>query len=437
MTLHEIRLVHNLCPHATSLQPLSVASQPGCPANRLCQIDTLVQLAMLEARVAEDGRMTIKYQLQVLGPKAGANAVALETEVSTLFETMGLDFFLHGELLQGASKVPEWEGFPVAVWFGGPGEADPDEVDIAIHYLERGFSIFPVVDDLSHFSAHTPECLHPINGQPLDLKKIALDVMSGFRLSRRQRQAFISYKRSESSGVANQLFHELVERRFRPFLDTVSVDTGVNFQKSLWGRMADVDLLILLDSPTALDSRWVHEEFNRAHDLGMGVVQLIWPGHKRTPGTELSIPIQLADTDFENGDSSKSGILKPDVMEKVVDTIESARIRSLNARRTRLVESLLSGASAIGLSIQVHPCRQVDVLRGADKLAEVVPFVGIPDSIAVFEHEKGSSHETTFVVYNGLGVDEVWAEHLRWLNQKAKVEVFPIDDFSNQLESIK
>lgn len=403
------------------------------------QSDTLCEnkLGRLGRPKFRYGKMTIKYQLQVLGPDSEANAGALKTEVSTLFEAMGLDFSLHGELLKGASRYPEWEGFPVAVWFGGPAAVDPGDLDIAIQFLERGFSIFPVVDNLSHYSAYTPKCLHPINGQPLDLKRVALDVMSGFRLSRRQRQAFISYKRSESSAVAHQLFHELVGKRFRPFLDTISVETGVNFQKSLWGRMADVDLLILLDSPTALDSRWVHEEFNRAHDLGMGVVQLIWPGHNRTPGTELSIPIQLADTDFENGTSSKSGVLKLDVLEKVVNTIEGARIRSLNARRTRLVESLLSGASAIGLTIQVHPCRQVDVLRGGDKVAEVVPFVGIPDSIAVFEHERDSAHETTFIVYNGLGVDEVWAEHLRWLNQKAKVEVFPIDDFSNQLQSIK
>jgi hypothetical protein len=75
-------------------------------------------------------------------------------------------------------------------------------------------------------------------------------------------------------------------------------------------------------------------------------------------------------------------------------------------------------------------------MRGPTKLAEVMPFVGIADSIAVFEQELESSHETTFIVYNGLGVDEQWAEHLRWLNKKAKVEVFQIDDFSNYLGRI-
>lgn len=381
--------------------------------------------------------MKIKYQMQILGPNGEANAAALEDEVSRLFEAMGLDFSLHGEILHGALRAPEWEGFPVAVWFGGAGASNPDECDMAIHFLERGFSVFPVVSDLGHYMAHTPKCLHPINGQELDLKEVARNVMSGFRLSRKQRQAFISYKRAESRGVANQLFHQLSERLYRPFLDTVSVDKGADFQKSLWSRMADVDLLVLLDSPTALESRWVHEEFNRAHDLGMGVVQLIWPGHPRTLGTELSIPFQFTDGDFEHGDSSPSGVLKPEVLEKVVDMIESTRIRSLNARRTRLVEGLLSGASGTGLTIQVHPCRQVDVLRGDDKLAEVVPFVGIPDSIAVFEHERDSTHETTFVVYSGLGVDEQWTEHLHWLNQKAKVEVSQIEDFSNHLKSIK
>lgn len=378
----------------------------------------------------------IKYQLVLLGQERTAKAPAVIAEVKKCFRDVGLDFAQHGQLLEGATKLPEWKGFPVAVWFGGSDIADDNEVKLVDELLARGFNVFPVVASLNNYKASTPANLHPMNGQEFNVARVACDIMIGFRLARRFRQAFISYKRDESGGVGNQLFHELTERGYRVFLDTVSVEAGADFQKSLWSRMADVDLLVLLDSPKALSSEWVHKELLRASDLGMGVVQLIWPNHKRTAGTDFSAPLALLGTDFVNGKADRHDALTDGMLRKVVDTVESERIRSLNARRTRLVEGLLSTVAGKGVTLLIHPARQVDVMKGADKLAEVVPFVGVPDSIAVYEHDLGKGHEQTFVVYNGLGVDEQWAAHLKWLNEKATIEVFQIDDFSNYIGRI-
>jgi hypothetical protein len=374
-----------------------------------------------------------RYQLVLLGQERDAWRDALLAEVTAMFQSVGLDFGVNGELLEGAGNAPAWDGFPVAVWCGGAASANPDEVKLVDEFLTRGFGVYPVVAALDNYKLHTPANLHPINGQIAEMKRVGADVMRGFRLARRYRQAFISYRRSESSGVANQLFHEMSERGYRVFLDTVSVEAGADFQKALWSRMADVDLLILLDSPTALDSRWVHEELNRAHDLGMGVLQLIWPRHKRTAGTELSTPLPLENSDFEGGTSLPENPLKVETLGRILNAVESERIRSLNARRTRLVEGLLSNVDGKGVTLLVHPTRIVDVMKGAIKLAEVVTFVGVPDALSVYQHELDKSHEQTFVVYNGLGVDEQWAKHLKWLNEKATVEVFQIDDFGDYI----
>lgn len=378
----------------------------------------------------------VKYQLVLVGQERIEKGDALINVIRERFRDVGLNFDENGELIQGGRKLPDWKGFPVAVWFGGAGNPDQDEVKLVTEMLARGFSVFPVVVSLQNYSACVPAILHPINGLEFNPARLAADVMKGFRLARKYRQAFISYKRDESSGVAGQLFHELMEKGYRVFLDTVSVDVGVDFQHALWSRMADVDLLILLDSPHALSSDWVHKELLRGSDLGMGVVQLIWPHHKRTPGTEFSTPVPLDERDFLNSKIDRNGTLVPSTLEKVVDVIENERIRSLNARRTRLVEGLLSQTKGKGVSLLVHPARQVDVLKGTTKLAEVLPFVGVPDSIAVYEYDKGKQHDHTYVVYNGLGVDAQWAEHLKWLNQKASVEVFQIDDFGTYIARI-
>ena len=376
----------------------------------------------------------IKYQLVLLGQDKASKAAAITGQVTKLFAELGLDFAIHGEVLAGASRLPEWEGFPVAVWFGGTGKADADEVKLADEFLARGFAVFPVVKLLSDYSKSVPTNLHPINGQEYVVSKVANDIMLGFRLARRQRQAFISYKRTDSAGVASQLFHELSDRGYRVFLDTASVEAGVNFQNALWSRMADVDLLILLDTPNALKSEWVHKELNRAHDLGMAVVQLIWPNHKRSVGTELSAPLPLKLKDFIGKRALASSRLQEATLVRIVDRIESERIRSLNSRRTRVVDVLTTTMSSGNYKFIVHPAKHLDVMRGNAKLAEVIPFVGVPDSTAVHEHDRTKQYEHTVVVYNGLGVDEEWATHIKWLKQRAVVEIFPTDDFGKYLE---
>ena len=377
-----------------------------------------------------------RYELVLLGPERDAHQNALKGQVSELFTKIGLDFEMDATLLIGDGTVPDWGGFPVAVWFGGGAAPSALDLDLMREFLQRGFSLFPVVDDFAKYTAQVPGELHAINGQVWDPVRVASDVMRGFRLTRSLRQVFISYKRSECAGLAHQLFHELNERGFRVFLDTASVEAGAEFQKALWSRMADVDIIILLDSPKALSSEWVHKELNRAQDLRMGVVQLIWPNHKRTPGTEFSYPIELHAEDFVDGRHDQAGVLKEDKLEEIIGITEGQRIRSLSARRTSLVEELLEHVSGQGGTIYVHPMRNVDVLKNNVKIAEVIPFVGVPDSLSVYLHEIGRTHEPTIVVYNGLGVDEEWARHLVWLNGKASVTIHQVDDLGAYLGGV-
>jgi hypothetical protein len=166
----------------------------------------------------------IRYELILLGPEKAAFTDPIEQNISERFLSVGLDFTKDGRLLVGGADEPNWGGFPVAVWFGGPAVAEAAELELMRAFLTKGFTLFPVVADLDTYSASVPEELKAINGQVWDVARTCSDVMKGFRLARPLRQVFISYKRSESSGVAHQLFHELNERGFRVFLDTASVE---------------------------------------------------------------------------------------------------------------------------------------------------------------------------------------------------------------------
>ena len=66
------------------------------------------------------------------------------------------------------------------------------------------------------------------------------------RLLRENRKLFISYRRTDSSAVANQLFDAFVRNNYDVFLDTYSINPAKNFQEELHHRMTDCDVLIQL-----------------------------------------------------------------------------------------------------------------------------------------------------------------------------------------------
>ena len=107
--------------------------------------------------------------------------------------------------------------------------------------------MLPLVEDPNHYRANVPESLHPINGLSWTDPEAPADVLRSFRLTRELRKAFISYKRSDSQPVADALYGALNARKYSAFLDTASVESGTRFQDVLWDRLADMDLVILLD----------------------------------------------------------------------------------------------------------------------------------------------------------------------------------------------
>lgn len=95
---------------------------------------------------------THPYQLVLLGPSCNKYAPTLRQRIETLFADTGLDFASDGQLLVGSAVTPDWGGFPVAIWFGAEGAAiAPDDAALMREFLERGFTLFPVVEDLSRY----------------------------------------------------------------------------------------------------------------------------------------------------------------------------------------------------------------------------------------------------------------------------------------------
>lgn len=375
----------------------------------------------------------MKYQLIILGPNASQFETLLRLSLDQSFTDLGLDPSTHLEVIYEHNYVADvdWRTNPVGVWFGGdPAVATPPLNEL----ISRQAPVLPLVQALAQFTADIPPELRAINGRRWDDSRVPGDVLRALRLTRDLRQAFISYKRSDSQGVANGLLDALTRHGYRTFLDIASVEALEPFQDILWDRLSDMDLLVLIDTPGALSSRWVDEELTRANQLGLGVLQLVWPGHTPFAGTELSERLQLQATDFEGGVVGAGASLTLPATNRVLQLAEQLRIRSLATRRARVVDELASLGQQHAFTIISHPTGPLTVHRQPNNAlaAVVLPLIGLPDAWSIHQAEQTLNQLQApgvdiRLVYDNLGILAARAVHLHWLNTHLPLRTLSLD----------
>jgi len=373
------------------------------------------------------------YQVLLLEPgrqdvPGGGYSARLRATLEHRLVTLGLDPGTALRVLDETSFHQRDRFLPLAtVYFGGPRQ-DAGSTTILEQLRGDGLFVLPVVPSLAQYIAHVPPVLAPINGEQLsaadpNLEHVAARILEELRLLRSRRSVFISYKRDESHGVALQLYQALDARSFEVFLDTHSIKRGEEFQPMLWDRMGDADLLILLDTPKAFTSTWVEQEVARAHNLALGVLQLIWPApHRRTSGTELCEPILLQAGDFVGLPTDAHSTLAPGKMEEIVAQAEATRARSLASRRTRVVTEFCKQAEAEKLEVVVQHTGHLELHHPTHGFTHIYPLVGHPDAISLQELSEGCAKlgppsPRGCLVYDPLGIWPRKDTHLRWLNE--------------------
>jgi hypothetical protein len=308
--------------------------------------------------------------------------------------------------------------------------------------LDSPAVVIPAVTSLADFPSKVPDDLAPTNGMKLEagdpkLEKVAALVLELLGLMRKRRRLFISYKRSESAAVAQQLHHALDERSFDVFLDTLSVRAADPFQEQLWHRMADADVVVLLYTTSIHSSGWVQQEIERANGMKITVLQVIWPGVKRDRSTELFEPLYLASGDF---DPARPGELKAEKAEEICTLVEGLRAKSLANREAELVGTLRDRADKQQLATAVQPTRFVDVRCDTKRFTRVIPTVGVPDSEAFHRSAlapvEGAAPQGIVLLYDSLNVAPEWRKHLDWLHGFLPVKTLKASEVDQWLSGL-
>lgn len=402
-----------------------------------------------------------RYQLVALGPAVDQVWPDLESEFNNQIRDIGLDPGQDAEILRSSTMKRIdilWDSAPVAIWFGDLTKP-PAAIDTELledFQIKRPNPVFPVCDTLVDYPKKVPPSLRHINGQAWEPAPVVANVLKAFNLVREERQVFISYRRSDSQAVAQQLYEALQHRKFRVFLDTASVDAGFVFQDVLHGRLSDVDLVVFLDTKNAFDSDWVYEELLQAEKQGFGILQLLWPERQRDKATQFCDLLPLKMTDFvswsptlsdDNPDPSDQ--LKDDAIETIVHEVERTRIRSIRNRRDQVLTEIVDTAQAGSLETNVSPTGSNDIpypyvnfRRDDVEIGRAFPVVGFPNSILLHDrHDRLKLNKfdvvNACVVYDELGMTAQLRSHLEWLNQSLAIRTVPVTAISEWLKGLK
>lgn len=363
------------------------------------------------------------YQLILLGAAHGHDT-RLRRSVDLALQGLGIPsnaitFLSDANAYNRSLKSPV-----MAVFFGSP-ESTADTA-LVTELIDDSIVIAPVVSDFSQVNAEVPPQLRHVNAIVLGtndegITRLVTLVLETFRLLRRERRLFISYKRTGSQPLADRLYDALDARGFDVFIDVRSVPPAADFQSQLWHRMSDSDVVVLIDTPGFREGRWTAEELARANATNVQILHLLWPGQKEDPASSFSHFMKLRRRDFFEFIPMRGRWATKELVTRICDEVERLRAPAIAARHRYLVDNFCDAARDEGLDPSVQIEGWISLKTEFNRTLAIVPAVGIPTSDRineVFEAITDPAVETReiWVIYDNRGVLRTWLSHLDWLD---------------------
>jgi hypothetical protein len=307
--------------------------------------------------------------------------------------------------------------------------------------LKDSVVILPLVAALSSASTSIPPSLSHINclecpsAKP-NVERIVSVLFENFRLLRAERRLFISYRRRESQGVAIQLYETLDAAGFDVFLDTHGVPPATDFQSILWHRLADSDVVILLDTPDFRASRWTVQELGRANATSIQILHLLWPGVLADPYSAFSQFQKLKASDFVGAQIGADAQFTAVFAGTIPSAVETLRARAMASRYRYLVDNFCDRARDLNQNANVQSTRYIALELSNAKKVAVVPAIGVPNAARYQEIQTAitsdpKSFEKIWLLYDERGILQGWLDHVDWLNRHLPVRAVQVSASSD------
>lgn len=308
------------------------------------------------------------------------------------------------------------ERLPLLILYYGQTPEDKARIyTIDLQLRAKAQEVLPIVQDVSKFDEFIPNTLGSINAFVLknekSVPKLKNRILSWFGLLDNTRKIFISYKRSDTTALAHQLFDSLIRKGYIPFLDSYSLESGVNFQEYLMNEISDADMFVMLNSSDYDQSEYTKAELVAASKLGIGILQVTFPDSKTFAEASISSVLQLDNQLPYNQDYGQ------EIVEEIIYNMERFRAQGFRTKRRILVDGLKGKYSGTTISTLEDGSVSVD-----DEKTVYYPITHVPTSedleLAYNSMSKLSlsGDVKKKICYYGIHCRCDKRNHMNWLN---------------------
>jgi hypothetical protein len=236
-------------------------------------------------------------------------------------------------------------------------------------------------------------------------------------ISDEDQRIFISYRRDDTSELAEQLFDRLNHEGFDVFLDRFSINPAVNFQNRLYQELADKAMIVFLESPTFLSSPWIQLEIAFAKKYRLGLLALNVDGSPQIPAidNEYRIAVSL---------SASTKQLNMPELDRLVTEIRHRHSIALYRMRNYLNNNIVAALESKGAITNFDANGFISVADRAGKLNYKIWATPRPPKVNDY-HYTDISHASGEKVIVGPEFKENKREQVNiWLSQKSVVKYF-------------
>ena len=262
---------------------------------------------------------------------------------------------------------------------------------------------------------------------------VAMALLRTLGLAESERKVFISYRRSETSALADQMHTAMVQRGFDVFLDRFSLYPGDRFPDRIKENLADKALLLLLESNRLHESEWVQREIEYATHNRIRTLALNLPDcENNVSKIDESYRIRVEDNNL-----TKQGTMTQEALRRTLDNIELVHASALLKRRLQLLGHVKNKLRSDGYFCQ--PVEDWSILAtGRDgkesqllwltpRLPEITDFFGLYHQYAriageITQHLKGA------VVYDLSDFSDEHQALMDWLAFVTEIGLVQIND---------
>lgn len=375
--------------------------------------------------------MTVTYQVQVVQLDRASWLDELRHAVAAELHAIGLHRSLVVDVTETIAPVADRP--TVAAVLIGPGSASSAAFSAAIDLiLASGTVAIPVLDNLAAFSSQVPNRLSPFNGFEWSgadpHRRLARVLLEELGIEERDRRVFISHKRSDGLGAAEQLHDALSHARFEPFIDRFVIRPGDDVQRRIADGLERHAFLLILETPEAHLSDWVYDEVDYALSHTMGTLIVQWPGVRTTIPGSVGIPRHTIEMANLVEDQHGYDVLTEEALDQVLEAVEAAHANGLARRRRMLVANVEEAARSAGGECTPLKDWMLDVLAPSGRaVVAVAPRLPVAADLQRVDEARDRADPTAaaVLVHATRHLREDLARHLGWVTGVRSLTLLP------------